>query len=48
LDSASSRQVIDLFKELNKEGQTIVMVTHEDEYGAMADRIVKLADGQII
>jgi putative ABC transport system ATP-binding protein len=49
LDSASSRLVMDIFKKLNKEdGLTIVMVTHEEEYGKMADRIVKLSDGLII
>jgi putative ABC transport system ATP-binding protein len=48
LDSFSGRQVIDLFRELNKEGQTIVMVTHEEEYGNAADRIINLADGLIV
>jgi putative ABC transport system ATP-binding protein len=48
LDSYSSKQVVDLFIELNKQGQTIVMVTHEHEYGKMADRIIELSDGLII
>jgi putative ABC transport system ATP-binding protein len=49
LDSFSSRLVMDIFKKLNKEDKlTIVMVTHEEEYGKMADRIVRLADGQIV
>lgn len=49
LDSFSSRLVMDIFKRLNKEdGLTIVMVTHEEEYGKMADRIVKLSDGLIV
>lgn len=49
LDSFSSKLVMDIFKKLNKEeGLTIVMVTHEEEYGKMADRIIKLSDGQII
>ncbi len=49
LDSFSSKIVIDIFKKLNKEdGLTIVMVTHEEEYGKMADRIIKLSDGMII
>ncbi|MBP6948880.1 MAG: ABC transporter ATP-binding protein [Candidatus Pacebacteria bacterium] len=49
LDSFSSRLVMDIFKKLNKEdGLTIVMVTHEEEYGKMADRIVKLSDGMIV
>jgi putative ABC transport system ATP-binding protein len=48
LDSYSGRQVIDLFRELNSAGQTIVMVTHEEEYGRLADRIIELSDGQIV
>ena len=49
LDSFSSRLVMDIFKKLNKEDKlTIVMVTHEEEYGKMADRIVKLSDGLVV
>jgi len=47
LDSESSLLVIKNFIELNKEGQTILMVTHEPEYAAMADRIITLSDGEI-
>lgn len=48
LDSFSGRQVIDLFRELNTQGQTIVMVTHEEEYGKAADRIIELSDGLVV
>ena len=48
LDSDMSAQVMEVFLELNKKGQTIVMVTHEEEYAAMADRIVRVKDGQIV
>lgn len=48
LDSFSGKQVIELFRELNKDRQTIVMVTHEEEYGKAADRIIELSDGQIV
>ncbi len=48
LDSETSRTVLDTFLELNKEGQTIIMVTHEPEYADLADRIIVLADGRII
>lgn len=47
LDAESARVVIDLLKDLNKNGQTIVMVTHEEEYGRETDRILHLADGKI-
>jgi len=48
LDKESSVIVMDFFKELHNGGQTIIMVTHEDEYAKFAQRIVKLDDGKII
>ncbi len=48
LDSETSKNVLDAFLELNKEGQTIVMVTHEPEYSALAHRIIELRDGKIV
>lgn len=49
LDSFSSSHIIDIFKKLNKEEKlTIVMVTHEEEYGRVADRIVRLSDGLVV
>jgi len=48
LDKESSATVMDIFKELHKGGQTIIMVTHEDEFAAFAERIVKLDDGKVI
>ncbi len=47
LDTKSSEQIINLLKDLNKSGQTIVMVTHEPELGRRADRIIWLRDGMI-
>jgi len=47
LDTEASNQIVDLFRELNSEGQTIIMVTHEPDIGAKADRIIRLKDGQI-
>ncbi|MDQ5883166.1 MAG: putative transport system ATP-binding protein [Patescibacteria group bacterium] len=48
LDSVSSTNVIDVLMDLNKKGQTIVMVTHEKEYTNHCNRIVFLEDGKII
>ena len=48
LDSETSDQVINTFLELNRGGQTIIMVTHEPEYAKMAHRTITLADGKII
>ena len=48
LDSASSEKVLEVFTDLHKEGQTIVMVTHEKEYTRNCNRIVFLEDGEIV
>ena len=48
LDNVSSKQVMEIFKELNRDGQTIIMVTHEEEYARDAKRIVRLDDGKIV
>jgi len=47
LDSVTSAEVLDLFVQLNKQGKTIVMITHDDEVAAYADRIVRIRDGVI-
>jgi putative ABC transport system ATP-binding protein len=47
LDGVSARKVIDIWKDLNRKGQTMIMVTHEMEYGREADRIIHLSDGII-
>ena len=48
LDRESSRQVVDIFRELHKAGQTIIMVTHEEEYAKLTDRVIQLDDGKIV
>ena len=48
LDNESSRAVMKLFQEVHKQGQTIIMVTHEEEYSSLSQRIVTLDDGKII
>ncbi len=48
LDSETSKTVLDIFLELHKKGQTIIMVTHEDEYAALATRRIALSDGEIV
>lgn len=47
LDVTSSHQVLEVFLDLHKDGQTIIMVTHEEEYAAKARRIIQLVDGNI-
>ncbi len=48
LDNESSRSVMELFKSVHKEGQTIIMVTHEEEYSRLSERVVYLDDGLIV
>ena len=48
LDNESSKIVMNIFKELHAEGQTIIMVTHEPEYSKIAERTVYLDDGKIV
>ena len=47
LDNESSLVVMKILKELNKDGQTIIMVTHEKEYSKYAERTIHLDDGRI-
>ena len=48
LDSASSDQIISLFRNLNQEGITVVLVTHEIDIARQTQRIIRLYDGKIV
>ncbi len=48
LDSANGKEVMNLLTELNREGTTIVMVTHSQHDASFAHRVVQLFDGQIL
>jgi putative ABC transport system ATP-binding protein len=48
LDSESGELVMNLFLELNSRGQTIVLVTHEEEYARQAKQVIRLSDGEIV
>ncbi len=48
LDNDSSRTIMNLFLEFHQAGQTIIMVTHEEEYARLTQRIVQMDDGKIV
>jgi putative ABC transport system ATP-binding protein len=47
LDTAGGHEVLELFKRLHADGQTILMVTHNDEVASAGDRIVRMRDGRV-
>jgi putative ABC transport system ATP-binding protein len=48
LDQKSGRQIMDLFRELNRNGSTILLITHDDAIANVASRVVRIDDGQLI
>ena len=48
LDSKTGVQIMELLTELNREGKTVIIVTHEEEIAAYTDRIIVLRDGLIV
>ena len=47
LDSQTTREIMDLFRELHDQGQTIIIVTHEEDVAADCQRIIRLSDGRV-
>ena len=47
LDSVTGREIMEIFKELNGEGKTIVLITHDDEVAGQAGRRIRILDGQV-
>ena len=47
LDSATSAEVMELFGDIQKAGNTVILVTHEEDIAAYAHRVVRLRDGRV-
>lgn len=47
LDSASTAEIMNLLRELYKEGRTVILITHDDEIAAQAERVIQIKDGRI-
>lgn len=48
LDKKTSQEVMEIFKELNLEGRTVIIVTHDENIAKYCNRIIKIEDGEII
>jgi putative ABC transport system ATP-binding protein len=48
LDSHSGNEIMELFKSLHREGNTIVLITHDDQIACQAQRMLRILDGQIV
>ncbi|MGL4866045.1 MAG: ABC transporter ATP-binding protein [Cetobacterium sp.] len=48
LDSISEKEIVEIFKELNNQGKTIIIVTHEPKVGKSCNRVIRFKDGEII
>jgi putative ABC transport system ATP-binding protein len=48
LDSVSTKEIVSIFKKLNKDGITIIMVTHEADIASQTKRTIRLRDGEVV
>jgi putative ABC transport system ATP-binding protein len=48
LDSATTIEIMDVFRRLNAAGTTLIIVTHDASVGEQAERLIKILDGQVM
>lgn len=47
LDSGSTKEIMQIMRDLHREGRTVILITHDNEIAAQADRVIKIKDGYI-
>lgn len=48
LDSNSTKEIMQILRELHGEGRTVILITHDNEIAEQADRVIKIRDGKIV
>ncbi|MCL6592675.1 MAG: ABC transporter ATP-binding protein [Alicyclobacillus sp.] len=48
LDSATSREILNLFQQLHRQGATVVLITHDPDVASYAERVIRVVDGRIV
>lgn len=48
LDSASTKEIMEILRKLHEEGRTVILITHDNEIAAQAKRVIRIMDGRIV
>ncbi len=48
LDTNSTKEIMQILRELHKEGRTVILITHDNEIADQADRVIRISDGKIV
>ena len=48
LDSGSTKEIMEILRSLHEEGRTVILITHDNEIAAQAERVIKIIDGKIV
>ena len=47
LDSNSTKEIMDILRQLHREGRTVIIITHDNEIAAQAKRVIRIRDGRV-